>query len=85
MDYLTRSDMRISGENIGDEKPIDAAGKRVVVIGGGDTGSDCIGTANRQGAAKVTQLELLPMPPGERPDKYPLAPVPDNFKANDKP
>jgi glutamate synthase (NADPH/NADH) small chain len=71
MEYLAQSNRRISGENTGDEKLIDAAGKRVVVIGGGDTGSDCIGTANRQGAAKVTQLELLPMPPGERPEKYP--------------
>jgi glutamate synthase (NADPH/NADH) small chain len=48
--------------------PISAEGKRVVVIGGGDTGSDCVGTANRQGAASVTQLEVLPKPP-EQPDK----------------
>ena len=50
------------------EKPITAEGKHVVVIGGGDTGSDCVGTSIRQGAASVTQLELLPRPP-DRPEK----------------
>ncbi|HMV35346.1 MAG TPA: FAD-dependent oxidoreductase, partial [Turneriella sp.] len=48
------------------QNPISAAGKNVVVIGGGDTGSDCVGTSNRHGAASVTQLELFPMPPLER-------------------
>ncbi len=46
--------------------PIDAAGKHVVIIGGGDTGADCLGTAHRQGAASVTQLEIMPRPPEER-------------------
>lgn len=50
---------------------ISAAGKHVVVIGGGDTGSDCVGTANRQGATSVTQFELLPMPPADRTDLMP--------------
>jgi glutamate synthase (NADPH/NADH) small chain len=50
---------------------ITAAGKDVVVIGGGDTGSDCVGTSNRQGAKSVTQIELLPKPPLERPDSAP--------------
>ena len=45
---------------------ISAKGKHVVVIGGGDTGSDCIGTSNRQGAASVTQLEIMPKPPDKR-------------------
>ena len=51
--------------NAGDKLPqaISAKGKRVVVIGGGDTGSDCVGTSNRQGAKQVIQLELMPMPP----------------------
>jgi glutamate synthase (NADPH/NADH) small chain len=49
-----------------DETPIDAAGKRVVIIGGGDTGADCLGTAHRQGAASVHQFEIMPRPPDER-------------------
>jgi glutamate synthase (NADPH/NADH) small chain len=63
MNYLTQQNRRNGGEPIGDVAPIIADGKHVVVIGGGDTGSDCVGTANRQGAASVTQLELLPKPP----------------------
>ena len=51
-----------------EESPISAAGKHVVIIGGGDTGADCLGTAHRQGAASVTQLEILPRPPQERPE-----------------
>ena len=47
------------------EPPITAEGKHVVIIGGGDTGADCLGTAHRQGAASVTQLEILPPPAGE--------------------
>lgn len=62
MDYLTQQNRRNAGLPITGE-PIDALGKHVVVIGGGDTGSDCIGTANRQGAASVTQLEIMPEPP----------------------
>jgi glutamate synthase (NADPH/NADH) small chain len=62
MDYLTRQNRRNAGlEPLGPE--ILATGKRVVVIGGGDTGSDCIGTAHRQGALSVAQLEIMPQPP----------------------
>jgi glutamate synthase (NADPH/NADH) small chain len=62
MDYLVQQNRRNAGlPHAG--PPIQATGKHVVVIGGGDTGSDCIGTANRQGAASVTQLEILPQPP----------------------
>ena len=62
MEYLTQSNRRVAG--LAEEgEPILATGKHVVVIGGGDTGSDCIGTANRQGAASVTQLEIMPHPP----------------------
>ena len=62
MDYLVQQNRRNAGlPHSG--APILATGKHVVVIGGGDTGSDCIGTANRQGAASVTQLEILPQPP----------------------
>ena len=62
MDFLPQQNRRVSRENVGDE-PILAAGKHVVVIGGGDTGSDCIGTSVRQGALSVTQLEIMPKPP----------------------
>jgi glutamate synthase (NADPH/NADH) small chain len=51
--------------------PIDVAGKHVVIIGGGDTGADCLGTAHRQGAAAVTQLEIMPTPPDTRPGSQP--------------
>ncbi len=63
MDYLPQQNRRVSGETLGDVEPILATGKNVVVIGGGDTGSDCIGTAFRQGAVSVVQLEIMPMPP----------------------
>ncbi|WP_258341168.1 glutamate synthase subunit beta [Saccharopolyspora gregorii] len=60
--------------------PIDAAGKDVVVIGGGDTGADCVGTAHRQGAKSVTQLEIMPTPPSARPDSQPWPTYPMTFK-----
>jgi glutamate synthase (NADPH/NADH) small chain len=63
MDFLPQQNRRIGGEPIGEHPPILASGKHVIVIGGGDTGSDCIGTAIRQGALSVTNLELLPRPP----------------------
>jgi glutamate synthase (NADPH/NADH) small chain len=63
MDFLTQNNRRVSGENTDIKDPILATGKHVVVIGGGDTGSDCIGTSARHGAASITQLEILPMPP----------------------
>ena len=67
MDFLTQSNKRAAGDPEEKAAPngstISAKGKHVVVIGGGDTGSDCIGTSNRQGAASVTQLEIMPAPP----------------------
>ena len=63
MDFLPQQNRRIGGEPIGTNKPITAEGKHVVVIGGGDTGSDCIGTSFRQRALSVTQLEIMPEPP----------------------
>ncbi|MGE5279403.1 MAG: glutamate synthase subunit beta [Deltaproteobacteria bacterium] len=63
MDYLIQSNRRVAGAAFPPDKLIDAKGKDVIVIGGGDTGADCVGTANRQGARSVTQLELLPKPP----------------------
>ena len=62
MDFLTQQNRRVAGLPVEGEE-ISAHGKHVVVIGGGDTGSDCIGTSNRQGAASVTQLEIMPEPP----------------------
>lgn len=63
MAFLPQQNRRIGQEPIGDMAPITAKDKHVVVIGGGDTGSDCIGTSFRQGALSVTQLEIMPQPP----------------------
>nr|PZN80636.1 MAG: glutamate synthase [Pseudomonadota bacterium] len=63
MEFLPQQNRRVSGESLGGVKEITAKDKHVVVIGGGDTGSDCIGTSIRQGAKSVTQLEIMPKPP----------------------
>jgi glutamate synthase (NADPH/NADH) small chain len=63
MQFLPQQNRRVSDEPLGNVAPILAEGKHVVVIGGGDTGSDCIGTSNRQGALSVTQIEIMPAPP----------------------
>jgi glutamate synthase (NADPH/NADH) small chain len=63
MDFLPQQNRRVSNEPLGDITPILATGKNVVVIGGGDTGSDCIGTSIRQRAASVTNFEIMPQPP----------------------
>jgi glutamate synthase (NADPH/NADH) small chain len=68
MEFLPQQNRRVSDEPLGNVLPILAGGKHVVVIGGGDTGSDCIGTSNRHGAASVTQIEIMPHPP-EKEDK----------------
>ena len=65
MDYLIQQNRRNAGDTLTDE-PITAKGKKVVIIGGGDTGSDCLGTTHRQGCAEVHQFELLPEPPPQR-------------------
>ncbi|MCY4158293.1 MAG: glutamate synthase subunit beta [Bacteroidetes bacterium] len=72
-DYLRQQNKLNQGDDLCREnvEHINAAGKDVIVIGGGDTGSDCVGTANRQGASSVTQFELLPTPPDERPEHQP--------------
>ena len=80
MDYLSQQNRRISGEPIAAGSEILAAGKSVIVIGGGDTGSDCIGTALRQEAAEVTQLEILPQPPADRSDRTPWPMWPDKLR-----
>ncbi len=66
MDFLKQQNKRVSGRWDKSSEPILATEKNVVVIGGGDTGSDCVGTSNRQGAKSVTQFELLPKPPDSR-------------------
>src|SRR6516162_5300366 len=68
MDFLPQQNRRVSGEPPGEVEPILAGGKHVVVVGGGDTGSDCIGTSFRQGALSVTNFEIMPQPP-EKEDK----------------
>ncbi|MCK5451444.1 MAG: glutamate synthase subunit beta [Candidatus Omnitrophica bacterium] len=82
MDYLTQSNRRISGEKIDKEKTIDAKDKKVVVIGGGDTGSDCIGTANRQGASCVVQIEVMSKPEECRTKDYPWPVYPSLLKTS---
>ena len=66
MDYLEQQNRRVRGDSIPEEKLISPLNKKVVVIGGGDTGSDCVGNANRQGASSITQIEILPEPPAHR-------------------
>jgi glutamate synthase (NADPH/NADH) small chain len=71
MDFLTQQNHRVAGEFIPDHQAIVATGRKVVILGGGDTGSDCLGTSLRQGAASVVQVELLPEPPRVRPASNP--------------
>ena len=71
MDFLTQQNMRNGGEDVSSQKQISAKDKNVVVIGGGDTGSDCVGTSIRQGAKSVRQYEIMPKPPTERSESTP--------------
>ena len=82
MAFLSQNNSRIEGDVIADEKKILATGKHVVVIGGGDTGSDCVGTSVRQGAASVTQIELLPKPPEGRTETMPWPTYPRIFSVS---
>jgi len=66
MEYLTQSNRRCEGDTVAADREITAQGKHVVIIGGGDTGADCLGTTNRQGAKSVHQLEIMPRPPDHR-------------------
>ncbi|MBB5638036.1 glutamate synthase (NADPH/NADH) small chain [Pedobacter cryoconitis] len=70
MDFLKQQNKRVRNFSI-DQEPVLATGKDVIVIGGGDTGSDCIGTSNRQGAKSVTQFEIMPMPAQQRTENMP--------------
>jgi glutamate synthase (NADPH) small chain len=71
MELLSRQNRLVGGEPVDNTQRVTAAGKSVVVIGGGDTGSDCVGTSWRQGARQVTQLEILPEPPSTRAESTP--------------
>ena len=80
MDYLPQSNRASLGEEVPDQ--ITAEGKDVVIIGGGDTGADCLGTAHRQGARSVTQLEILAEPPSHRPTGQPWPTYPMSFRVS---
>ncbi len=80
MDYLPLANRVVEGDM--DDTTISASGKHVIVIGGGDTGADCLGTATRQGAASVTQLEIMPRPPQERPDAQPWPTYPMTYRVS---
>jgi glutamate synthase (NADPH) small chain len=82
MEYLTQQNRRCQGDSVPNERSISAAGKHVVIIGGGDTGADCLGTVHRQGAASVAQLELLPAPPQERVADNPWPLWPNVFRTS---
>ncbi|MBM3818704.1 MAG: glutamate synthase subunit beta [Acidimicrobiia bacterium] len=82
MEYLTLQNRRNEGDVVPDDRFISAKGRHVVIIGGGDTGADCLGTANRQGALSVTQLELLPKPPDERSADNPWPQWPNIFRVS---
>ena len=82
MEYLTLSNKRVEGDRISDADFISAKGKRVVIIGGGDTGADCLGTVHRQGALSVHQFELLPRPPDTRAADNPWPQWPSIFRVS---
>jgi len=85
MEYLPWANKATHGDPVLDadgEPPITAKGKRVVIIGGGDTGADCLGTSHRQGAASVHQFEIMPRPPEERADSTPWPTYPLMFRVS---
>jgi glutamate synthase (NADPH/NADH) small chain len=82
MEYLTLQNRRCEGDRVADEQFITAKGKRVVIIGGGDTGADCLGTAHRQGASAIHQFELLPQPPEQRAPDNPWPQWPNVFRVS---
>jgi len=82
MEYLTLQNRRCEGDVIPDDQFISAQGRHVVIIGGGDTGADCLGTVHRQGAKSVTQLELLAQPPVDRAPDNPWPQWPNIFRVS---
>ncbi|MEO5354999.1 MAG: glutamate synthase subunit beta [Magnetococcus sp. XQGC-1] len=82
MDFLGQQNRRLAGEDLSREEEILATGKHVVVVGGGDTGADCVGTSVRQGAKSVTQIELLPKPPKDRAPETPWPLWPNQLRVS---
>jgi glutamate synthase (NADPH/NADH) small chain len=82
MDYLPLQNKRCEGDVVPDDKFITAKDKKVVIIGGGDTGADCLGTAHRQGAVSIMQFELLPQPPAQRAFDNPWPNWPNIFRTS---
>lgn len=82
MEYLPQQNRRCEGDIVPEESAITAKGKRVVIIGGGDTGADCYGTALRQGALSVHQFEVMPRPPDERAPHNPWPEWPQIFRTS---
>ncbi|WP_322818328.1 glutamate synthase subunit beta [Tepidiforma sp.] len=82
MQYLPMQNRRNAGDEIPDEEFISAKDKRVIILGGGDTGADCLGTALRQGARQVLQYEILPRPPATRPPEQPWPLYPNIYRVS---
>ncbi|MFH2138036.1 MAG: glutamate synthase subunit beta [Candidatus Omnitrophota bacterium] len=82
MEFLTQANVRVDGKDIPSAEAINAKAKSVVVIGGGDTGADCVGVANRQGAGCVVQIEVLPKPPLNRTEDFPWPQYPMLLKTS---
>jgi glutamate synthase (NADPH) small chain len=82
MDFLTQQNKVVAGKTIPDKKRISAKDKHVLVIGGGDTGSDCVGTSNRQQARSITQIEILPKPPEKRENNNPWPYWPNTLRSS---
>jgi glutamate synthase (NADPH/NADH) small chain len=82
MDYLSEQNRRCQGDELDESRTVTAAGKHVIIIGGGDTGADCLGTVHRHGAASVRQLELLPPPPTTRAADNPWPLWPNVFRTS---
>jgi glutamate synthase (NADPH/NADH) small chain len=82
MDYLPLQNRRCEGDHVPDDRFIDARDRRVVILGGGDTGADCLGTVHRQGASSVHQLEILPRPPERRAADNPWPLYPNVYRVS---
>jgi len=82
MEYLPMQNRRNAGDEIPDDEFITAKDKRVIILGGGDTGADCLGTALRQGAREVLQYEIMPRPPASRPPEQPWPLYPNIYRVS---